>query len=446
MSHDEQKYPDSILPGCKILLLDEVHSGSTDIELILARILPRISQVPNFRLVLMSATLNIDTFVNRVTSSGVDKNDVGVFLMEERTNPLALHCLPPDLLRNRDNIELALRMIIKIHHEYRDGYQGSVESRLGPILVFVPGKAEIRLLTELIKNAVKRGYTSGLFPYGFHADTPDRDRVFLTTGDQDPDGSRYGELVNFNNGKKFEDNHPCNASDDARVRNPESLPWRRVIITTNAAETAVTFKDCWAVIDTCLVNQMIFDPVAKTQIHATVPCPKTASKQRAGRAGRTIPGINIKLITQQEWDNLPDTEPPQPRLEDPIPIFLRLMRHSTTEVRNRVLDQLGIEQGLRAYAMEHLWVNNMVTTEGELTKLGRFAADMEPNDPENAALPWYGHQFNVLREATIIYVLVTRGGSLVNPKVKSLYPHPDGDFHTMVNIWNAAEWTHHQTN
>ena len=77
--------------------------------------------------------------------------------------------------------------------------------------------------------------------------------------------------------------------------------------------------------------------------------------------------------------------------------------------------------------------------------MGRFAADMEPNDPENAALLWYGHQFNVLREATIIYVLVTRGGSLVNPKVKSLYPHPDGDFHTMVNIWNAAEWTHQQT-
>ena len=36
MSHDEEKYPDSILPGCRVLLLDEVHSGSTDIELILA--------------------------------------------------------------------------------------------------------------------------------------------------------------------------------------------------------------------------------------------------------------------------------------------------------------------------------------------------------------------------------------------------------------------------
>ena len=34
--------------------------------------------------------------------------------------------------------------------------------------------------------------------------------------------------------------------------------------------------------------------------------------------------------------------------------------------------------------MEHLWINNMVGTDGELTKLGRFAADMEPMDPENA--------------------------------------------------------------
>ena len=67
-----------------------------------------------------------------------------------------------------------------------------------------------------------------------------------------------------------------------------------------------------------------FSKVSWSEVDATVPCPKTASKQRAGRAGRTTPGINIKLITQQEWDNLPDTEPPQPRLEDPIPIYLRL--------------------------------------------------------------------------------------------------------------------------
>ena len=82
---------------------------------------------------------------------------------------------------------------------------------------------------------------------------------------------------------------------------------------------------------------------------------------------------------------------------------------------------------------------------GELTKLGRFAADMEPTDPENAALLWYGHHMNVLRDAVVIYTIVTRDNSLVNPKSKGLCPHPDGDFHTMINVWNAAEWTHQQT-
>ena len=46
-----------------------------------------------------------------------------------------------------------------------------LDPRLGPILVFVPGKAEIRLLTELIKNAVERGYTAGIvsvwIPFGY---------------------------------------------------------------------------------------------------------------------------------------------------------------------------------------------------------------------------------------------------------------------------------------
>ena len=189
-----------------------------DIELILARILPRISEVPQFRLVLMSATLNVDSFNRRLLNASIAAKDIGIFLMEERTNPLSLHCLPQDLLRDRDSMELALRMVIKLHHEYPHGYQDSPRSRTGPILVFVPGKAEIRLLTDLIKNALKRNYTKGLWPYGFHADTSERDRAFLTTGDDDPDSSRYGELVNYNKGKKFESEHPCNASMDAKAK------------------------------------------------------------------------------------------------------------------------------------------------------------------------------------------------------------------------------------
>ena len=183
------------------------------------------SQRSQFKLVLMSATLNPDSFQSRLVNEGIDPKDIAIFQMEERTNRLTLHCLPPDLLRERDNIELAVRMVIYLHHQYRDGHQKSVPTKTGPILVFVPGKAEIRLMIELIKNALKRGYTSGLWPYGFHADTPVEDHSFLRSGGRDPDSSRYGELANYNSGKKATQDHPCNASKVAQV-DPKSLPHR----------------------------------------------------------------------------------------------------------------------------------------------------------------------------------------------------------------------------
>ena len=105
-----------------------------------------------------------------------------------------------------------------------NGYQNSPATKTGPILVFVPGKAEIRLMIELIKNALKRGYTSNLWPCGFHADIPAKDRSFLTSGGRDPDSSRYGELANYNKGRKATQDHSCNAGKAAQVKNPSALP------------------------------------------------------------------------------------------------------------------------------------------------------------------------------------------------------------------------------
>ena len=55
-----------------------------------------------------------DSFQSRLVTAGIDPKDIAIFQMEERTNPLALHCLPQDLLRERDNIELAVRMVINL--------------------------------------------------------------------------------------------------------------------------------------------------------------------------------------------------------------------------------------------------------------------------------------------------------------------------------------------
>ena len=57
--------PYSVVDGCAVLMLDEVHSGSSDMEVILARILPKLKTVTNFKVVLLSATLNLAEFLQR---------------------------------------------------------------------------------------------------------------------------------------------------------------------------------------------------------------------------------------------------------------------------------------------------------------------------------------------------------------------------------------------
>ena len=58
LSHDDKASPNAILDDCQVLMLDEAHASSTDLELILARVLPRLKTVKNLRLVLMSAIMN----------------------------------------------------------------------------------------------------------------------------------------------------------------------------------------------------------------------------------------------------------------------------------------------------------------------------------------------------------------------------------------------------
>ena len=109
-------------------------------------------------------------------------------------------------------------------------------------MVFVPGKPEIIEIVEHLKNNTRRGFTASLYPYGFHSDTPAQDRDFLFKGGKDPNVSQQTQ---------------------------RELPSRTVIVATNAAKAAVTFNQCWLCIDTCMVNQMMYDASLRVNVQQT---------------------------------------------------------------------------------------------------------------------------------------------------------------------------------
>ena len=76
LGHDDEANQNSILEDSKILMLDEAHASSTDIELIISRVVPSLKVVKNFRLVLMSATIDVERFQKRFQNMGIQENQM----------------------------------------------------------------------------------------------------------------------------------------------------------------------------------------------------------------------------------------------------------------------------------------------------------------------------------------------------------------------------------
>ena len=153
--HDDENSPNSILEYSNFLMLDEAHASSTNIELIISREVPRLKTVKNLRLVLMSATIDVERFQRRFRNMGIQEDQMCVFGSTDRFQDLKNYCLNYLTPKIRDNLEYAFRTVITLHHKYREGYgtdeQGRPDASLtGPIVVFVPGKAEIKIMIDTI--------------------------------------------------------------------------------------------------------------------------------------------------------------------------------------------------------------------------------------------------------------------------------------------------------
>ena len=165
-------------------------------------------------------------------------------------------------------------------------------------------------------------------------------------------------------------------------------------------------------IDTCLVNQVRYDRVARTKLQQVAPCPKSNSKpkQRGARAGRHVPGMCLQLVTAEEWENLPERDPIQPQMEDLTAIYLELSTTSCTAIKESMLTQLGRTSNLREIVIEKLWTHEMVDMYGELAQK-RFAATLDC-EPELTFLSWYGKEISVMSEAPTIFTSIPRVNKL----------------------------------
>jgi ATP-dependent helicase HrpB len=247
---------DPFLEDVGLLVLDEFHERHLpgDVALAIARELQE-SVRGDLKLVVMSATLDTAALAAYLPGAAV-------LTSEGRAHPVAItHAA------SRDERWLAPRVAAALADLLRHGDDG------GDVLVFLPGAAEIRRCGEALEP-LARAHGFDVLPL-------------------------HGEL-------------PL----DAQRRVLQRGARRRVVLSTNVAETSLTVEGVTAVIDSGLARVAEYDARRGLNTLRLAPISRAAAEQRAGRAGRTAPGRCVRLWTAAEHaDRLARETPEIRRLE-----------------------------------------------------------------------------------------------------------------------------------
>ncbi len=268
-----QMSADPQLRGVSALVFDEFHERHLYGDISLARALQiQRSHRPDLRIVVMSATLDAGALRGYLAPCEV-------LVSEGRTHPV--------------RVEYVSRSIDASSEAVWDAAAAECERVAaqtdGDLLVFMPGAYEIGRTVQAIQGL--RGL---------------RECVVLPL---------HGEL-------------PTEAQDRAVARSEA----RKIIVSTNVAETSLTIDGVTAVIDSGLARIARFDPHRGINTLLVEKISAASADQRAGRAGRTAPGVCVRLWTEREHAHRAPQEIPEVRRLDLAEVVLTLKASGITDV------------------------------------------------------------------------------------------------------------------
>ncbi|MEP2772086.1 MAG: ATP-dependent helicase HrpB [Fulvivirga sp.] len=249
------------LPDVGMIIFDEFHERSIHADVALA--LSRESQEvlrPDLRIMIMSATLDMPK-LSELLKAPILESKGRLYPVEVKyTDTQDMYMLP----------ELTSSTVIK-----------AAKEQDGDILVFLPGQGEIKKSEEILRKKLPDFSICPL--YG-----------------QLPQNQQYRAIVPDKNGR------------------------RKVVLATSIAETSLTIQGITVVVDCGYSRVSKFDPNSGLSRLETVLITKDAADQRAGRAGRLMPGVCYRMWSKATQLRLEDHRAPEIVDADLAPLLLDL--------------------------------------------------------------------------------------------------------------------------
>lgn len=310
---------DPALTGTGIVVFDEVHERNLPTDLGLAFTLEsRDTLRPELRMLAMSATAQADRFAELLGDAPVVTSEGRMFPVDIRWLPLGKGARPG---------QTAPHVIVPAVVQ---AIGAALRADEGDILVFLPGVGEIRRAAEAL---------AGQLPAGV-------DVVALA-----------GAL---------------SAVEQDAALAPSPLGRRRVVLSTDIAETSLTVAGVRIVIDAGLARVPRFDARTGMSRLTTVATSRASADQRAGRAGRTEPGVAYRLWSKLEHGSRRAHLEPEITQVDLAGLALELAAWGTSAGQLRFIDRppaRALQQG-----DELLRQLGAIDGDGRITAIGRAMA------------------------------------------------------------------------
>lgn len=375
---------DPLLPAVRVVMVDEVHERTKSTDVALGLLKGILNKREDFRVVAMSATLD----VGKLTAFFPD---APVLKLSGRVFPVEVSYIPSPITHY---VKAAVEWSIRLH----------VQEPEGDILCFLTGEKEICEAVNSANAALRNTETANRHGICSFAVLP-----------------LYGALPLAEQQKVFS-------------RLPPGT--RKIVFTTNIAETSVTVDGVVYVIDCCYQKQTLYNAGVRVEYLLPAVISKASAEQRRGRAGRTRPGKCLRLVPETDYDKFPEQTFPEMLRTSILDVVLLLLEVGVENpCQFEFLDPPSDESVNDAFFQ--LLLLGIVNEELQLTPLGKRMAALPVGAPA-ARMLVKAEDHHCAADAAVIVAMseggiIRRGG---RQGTLSSFSHPDGDHLTNFFIFH----------
>ena len=385
---------DPLLSKYSVIMVDEAHERSLNIDFVLGLLKRILKERKDFKVIVSSATMNAEAFSEYFENCPIVN-------IETITYPVTIVYDPPKISATTITEQGSECLIEKICSTVERVLNNGED---GGILIFLPGE-------KIIKDCL------------FKLDHSKFARKIYTL-------PLYGRLAK---------------EEQERVFDPAPFGKKKVIISTNIAETSVTISDITTVIDSGLSKLNYYNPRTFTSSLVETAISKASSNQRKGRAGRTQAGTCYRLYSRKDFDTRPLYTTEEIFRTDLSEVVLQMAELGIKDFMDFDFIAPPGKEGIIG-AVDTLNMLGALNKDNSLSSIGKLMVQF-PLEPRISRIIVESiiHYPNVLEEAIIASsflstnspFLLPQGEEMEARKAHHAFRDMQGDFVSYLNIFSA---------